>query len=186
MATRNHDTGGRGRRDRRHYSHHHHHHYNKYLVGLCAIIFSLPAAYAEGENTNVVANPQAAVTGSVANQAVQINQGSLSTQSYGKGRACNGAVISITPYYLGTESTASSHSHSKNFGGQISLSLPLDGGAVELCKRLARKELEKQRLDYELVRIKECIAIFQKGFMIHPSSPFYPVCADVVWIMNPF
>ena len=62
--------------------------------------------------------------------------------------------------------------------------MPLDGGAVELCKEIARKELEKTRLDYELVRIKECINIYQQGFMIHPSSPFYPVCADVVPIAS--
>ena len=79
---------------------------------------------------------------------------------------------------------ASSFSTSKNFGGQVSFSVPLDGGAVELCKEVARKELEKTRLDYELVRIKECIGIFQKGFMIRPGTPFYQVCADVVPIAS--
>ena len=58
--------------------------------------------------------------------------------------------------------------------------MPLDGGSVELCKSIARKQEQKVRLDYELVRIKECIAIYQKGFKIHPSSPFFPVCADVI------
>ena len=129
----------------------------------------------------MTANPQAAVTGSVANQAVQINQGSLSTQSYSRGHACNGAVISVAPYYLASESNANTtSSNSRSFGGQISLSVPLDGTSVELCKELARKRLEKERLDYELVRIKECINIFKSGFKIHPSSPFYPLCADVI------
>ena len=138
--------------------------------------------YAEG--TSVAANPQASINGSVANQAVQINQGSLSTQSFKSGNYCNGPILSFTPYYLVTESMASSFSTSKNFGGQISFSVPLDGGAVELCKEVARKELEKTRLDYELVRIKECIGIFKQGFMIRPGTPFYQVCADVVPIAS--
>ena len=128
----------------------------------------------------MAANPQAAITGSVANQAVQINQGSLSTQSFTRGNFCNGPVISIAPYYLQTESFASSSSLSRNFGGQISLSFPLDGSSVELCKTVARRQLEKIRLDYELVRVKECINIFNQGFKLHPSSPFYPLCADVI------
>jgi len=128
----------------------------------------------------VAANPQAAISGSVANQAVQINQGSLSTQSYGGGVHCNTSVISFTPYLLNTENFGETYTHSRNTGGQISLSIPLDGGAVERCKALAKLEIEKNRLDYELVRIKECINIYERGFMIHPSSSFYPLCADVI------
>lgn len=128
----------------------------------------------------MAANPQAAITGSVANQAVQINQGSLSTQSYGGGIYCNGSVVSITPYVMGTENYGNIYSSSNNFGVQVSLSMPLDGGAVERCKALAQIQIDKGRLDYELVRIKECINIYQQGFMIHPQSPFYPVCADVI------
>ena len=150
----------------------------KYLVGLFSIIFCLPA-YAEG-TTSVAANPQAAITGSVANQAVQINQGSLSTQSFGSGIYCNGSVISFTPYYLTTENYGGTYSNSNNTGAQVSVSIPLDGGAVERCKALAQIQIEKGRLDYELVRIKECINIFEKGFTIHPSSEFYPICADVI------
>lgn len=132
----------------------------------------------------MAANPQAAITGSVANQAVQINQGSLSTQSYGGGIYCNGAVVSVTPYVMGTENYGNIYSSSNNYGVQVSLSMPLDGGAVERCKALAQIQIDKGRLDYELVRIKECINIYQQGFMIHPSSPFYSVCADVIPIAS--
>ena len=116
----------------------------------------------------------------MANNAVQINQGSLSTQSFGNNIFCNGPVVSITPYVMSTESFTSSYSNTNNYGAQISLSMPLDGGAVERCKHLAQIQIDKGRLDYELVRIKECINIYEKGFMIHPSSPFYPVCSDVI------
>jgi len=151
----------------------------KYIVGLLSIICISPVL-AEDNSTSVAANPQAAITGSVANQAVQINQGSLSTQSYGGGVHCNTSVISFTPYLLNTENFGETYSSSRNMGGQVSLSIPLDGGAVERCKALAKLAIDKSRLDYELVRIKECINIFEKGFMIHPSSSFYPLCADVI------
>jgi len=68
----------------------------------------------------------------------------------------------------------------RNFGGQLTFSMPLDFRATNTCKALAEKQLDKAKLDYELVRIKECINIFKTGFMIHPSSPFYPVCSDVI------
>ena len=68
----------------------------------------------------------------------------------------------------------------RNFGAQLTISVPLDGGAVETCKALGRVALQKQRLDYELVRVKECINIYKSGFMIHPKSPFFPICQDVI------
>lgn len=177
MATRSQHSSSRTSRNNQHNTHHSNGYGYKYLVGLCAIVISAPA-YAE--NTSVAANPQAAISGSVANQAVQINQGSLSTQSYGGGIQCNGSVISFTPYYMTTENFSSTYSNSNNFGAQVSLSIPLDGGAVERCKALAQVQIEKSRLDYELIRVKECIGIYERGFMIHPSSPFYGICADVI------
>ena len=128
----------------------------------------------------MAANPQAAITGSVANQAVQINQGSLSSQSFGSGIVCNGPVVSITPYVMGTENYGNIYSSSNNFGVQVSMSMPLDGGSVERCKAIAQIQIDKGRLDYELVRVKECINIYKEGFMIHPKSPFYPICSDVI------
>ena len=136
------------------------------------------------DTTAVSANPQAAITGSVANQAIQINQGSLSTQSFGTGHYCNGPVISIAPYVMRTENMASSFSSSINLGGQVSLAMPLDGSSVELCKALARRKLEKERLDYELVRVKECINIYKQGFTFHPESKFGVICADIIPLAN--
>ena len=91
--------------------------------------------------------------------------------------------MSISPYYLQTQGDPGA-SLSRNFGGQLTISMPLDGGSVEKCKALAQVSLEKERLDYELVRVKECINIFKQGFMIHPQSPFFPICADVIPIAS--
>ena len=181
MATRNHYPSSGSSRDRGHHSHNHYKHYYKYLVGILSIIFCTPA-FAEGA-TSVAANPQASISGAVANQAVQINQGSLSTQSFARGHFCNGPVLSLSPYYLQTQGDPGA-SLTRNFGGQLTISMPLDGGSVEKCKALAQIALQKGRLDYELVRVKECINIFKQGFMIHPSSAFYPICADVIPIAS--
>ena len=35
-------------------------------------------------------------------------------------------------------------------------------------------------LDYELVRIKNCAELQQKGFMIRPGTRIYHVCSDVI------
>ena len=88
--------------------------------------------------------------------------------------------MSITPYYLTTENYSNTYSNSNNAGAQVSISVPLNGGSVERCKALAQLQIDKTRLDYELIRVKECISIYERGFMIHPDSPFYPLCADVI------
>ena len=177
MATRSDCKSSRDCRNGRHQPYNHYNHAYKYFVGILAVVFCAPV-YAEGA-TSVAANPQASISGSVANQAVQINQGSLSTQSFSRGHFCNGAVVSFSPYILQTQSDPGA-TLSRNFGGQLTFSMPLDFGAVNTCKALAEKQLDKAKLDYELVRIKECINIFKTGFMIHPASPFYPVCSDVI------
>ena len=69
---------------------------------------------------------------------------------------------------------------SQNFGIQATVSVPLDGEMVRLCKDLAAKKLEKERLDYALIRALKCAQLIESGFMFHPSSPFAIVCSDVV------
>ena len=175
MAIRNNQQNSWLNRDSRHRANYRNNNKYTYLVSLLAVIACSPAL---AEGTNVAANPQASISGSVANQAVQINQGALSTQSFAQGHYCNGTVLSLTPYYLQTQGDPGA-SLSRNFGGQLSISVPLDGGAVETCKALARRRLEKERLDYELVRIKECINILKTGFMLVPGTPFAGLCSDV-------
>jgi len=132
----------------------------------------------------VEARPQASISAGATNQSVQFNQMTLSTQSFDRGHFCNGGVINIAPYYLQSENFHSSYSSNRNYGGQISFSFPLDGGSVETCKALARKKLQKETLSYELVRIKECLNIYEKGFMIRPGSRFAIICDDIVPIAS--
>ena len=68
----------------------------------------------------------------------------------------------------------------QNFGAQVSLSVPLDFEMVHLCKELAKRKLEKERLDYALVRALKCAELYEKGFKIREDSPYAALCADVV------
>lgn len=165
----------------RHYAYHHDKRYYQFLIGLLAIILCIPVRAQDG-GTTAIANPVATSTGSVSNQAVQINQGSYSQQGYGNGHTCNSSTLVVTPFYLGNDvnNPEAPYLRNQNYGAQVSLSLPLDFEMVRLCKELARRKIEKERLDYELVRILKCVEIKKAGYMIHPSSPYASVCADVV------
>ena len=42
----------------------------------------------------------------------------------------------------------------------------------------------KQRLDFEIARLKNCGELMKAGIMFHKNSPYFAVCADVV-LVNP-
>jgi hypothetical protein len=67
----------------------------------------------------------------------------------------------------------------ENWGIQASISVPLDQSIIERCKSLADLKIRKGRLDYEIIRIKECATLLSKGYMLHPESIFFPLCSDV-------
>ncbi|MFZ9069102.1 MAG: hypothetical protein ACO23R_17165 [bacterium] len=136
-------------------------------------------AVVKAQEVNATANPVASSSGSVSNQAVQINQGGYSQQSFSPGHSCNSSTLTFTPFYLGND-VHPSYTRNQNFGLQATLSFPLDGRMVELCKALAEKRLEKERLDYALIRALKCAELLKEGFMFHPESPYSVVCADVV------
>jgi hypothetical protein len=163
---------------------HQHHRFNThYYYYLCyqlvVCLLAITPALGQTGNTNVNANPQASSFGSVTNQAVQINQGSFNQQSLGPGLICSGPTMVFTPFYIGN-SQFNEQIISGNYGIQLSFSVPLDKEAVNLCKELGRSKLSKERLDYELVRILKCAEFYKAGFIIHPESPYAPVCADVI------
>jgi len=81
---------------------------------------------------------------------------------------------------------------SRNAGVTLGVSVPLDGGAVELCKERARTEIARQqaeadkaRLDFELVRLLKCGEAMRAGVRFHPESPYAAICADVVIVQPP-
>ena len=156
-------------------------HFNNHFLKcvLSVILFWGGVAHAQNDGTTVVANPQSTSTGSVTNSAVQINQGSYSTQGFSSGHYCNSGTVVFTPFYLGG-GFHPEYTRSENYGAQISISIPLDGRITELCKEYARKKIQQKRVDILLTRIRECVNLYEKGYMVRPESPFSAICDDVV------
>jgi len=138
-----------------------------------------------------VSNPVAAATGNVTNQAVQFqNNGAPSRQHYGGAISCNGATMTFSPFYMGNhtvpfddEMSQRSYTVAENWGGQINFMFPLDVSGLRQCRRIAKRQEEKMRLDYELVRVLRCAELQRKGFMLAEGSRVYTMCNDVVPIV---
>ena len=180
ISVRNHISRSGHHRNRRYHSDNRNNFYYYVLIGLFQIIsFASPVKAQVSEGTNIIANPQASSTGSVTNSAVQINQGSYSTQGFSSGHYCNSGTVVFTPFYLGGDFHPQ-YTRSQNFGAQISFSVPLDGSITEICKELGLKKIQKERVDILLTRMRECTNMYDKGYMIRPESPYSAICDDVV------
>ena len=161
---------------------------NYLYYGIIISILAIGPVRADEGETNNTSNPVAAATGNVTNQAVQFqNNGAPSRQVYGPNISCNGATMTFSPFYMGNhttpyddEMTQQSYTVAENWGGQINFMVPLDGSLVERCKSIAAKQEAKMALDYELVRVKNCAELQQKGFMIRPGTRVYHMCSDVI------
>ena len=175
-------SGTRSNRDRKR---------NRYYL-YYGIIISILAigtpSYAEEGETNNTSNPVSAATGNVTNQAVQFqNNGAPSRQVYGANNSCNGATMTFSPFYMGNHTTPfddhmdqQSYTVAENCGAQINFMVPLDGSLIERCKAIGARQQAKMELDYELVRVKNCAELQQKGFMLRPGTRVYHMCSDVI------
>ena len=168
----------RNRKRNRHY----------FYYGILISLLSVAPVKAEENN---VSNPVAAATGNVTNQAVQFqNNGAPSRQHYGPNISCNGATMTFSPFYMGNHTkpwdiddgkmSPSSYTLGENWGGQINFMVPLDREGLNRCRDIAARQEEKMRLDYELVRMKNCAELQQKGFMLRPGSRVEDMCIDVI------
>jgi len=115
------------------------------------------------------------------------NNGAPSRQHYGPNISCNGSTMTFSPFYMGNNTQPydpEAYVENENYGFQINFMIPLDQSGLKQCRRIAARQEEKMRLDYELVRALKCAELQQKGFMIHPKSPFYTMCSDIVSIAS--
>ena len=126
----------------------------------------------------------AAATGNVTNQAVQFqNNGAPSRQSFGSNVSCNGSTMTFSPFYMGNDTepqTEDGYVISENWGFQINFSVPLNRDLTKQCERMAESQIQKNRLDYELVRALKCAELQRKGFTLRPGSRVEHLCSDVV------
>ena len=181
LSTGDYRTNSRSDRDNRHHRNNRTNLYHYFLVSLLAVT----PAYAEEPTVQNSASPVAAATGNVTNQAVQFqNNGAPSRQYFVNGNSCNGTTMTFQPFYMGGDVHTDSYQRNSNFGVQVGLSVPLDGGMVETCKQIARRHEQKMRLDYELVRALKCTEIMKTGFTFRPGSRVEMLCHDIVPIVS--
>ena len=69
-------------------------------------------------------------------------------------------------------------------GFQINFSVPLNRDLTKQCERMAESQINKNKLDFELVRALKCAELQQKGFTLLPGSRVYHLCSDVVPIQS--
>ena len=152
-----------------------------YYIALC--LLSVTPVYAEGDTVNK-SNPVAAATGNVTNQAVQFqNNGASSRQVYGPNIQCNGSTMTFSPFYMGNDTNPEvedGYNINQNWGFQLNFMVPLDREGLRQCKDIAKRQEEKMRLDYELVRALKCAELMQRGFTFHPKSEMKVLCQDIV------
>tara|TARA_R100001510_G_C7581322_1_gene154209 strand:+ start:333 stop:788 length:456 start_codon:yes stop_codon:yes gene_type:complete len=74
-----------------------------------------------------------------------------------------------------------------NVGAALTFTFPLDNRFQNAClqsattqEKLQRQILSKERLNYELARLKNCGELKIKGISFAIDSPFYDLCKDVV------
>ena len=181
VSTGNCDKGSRDRRDNRHQSNYRHYLY--YYLAFC--LLAVGPVKADEPQVQNTANPIAAATGNVTNQAVQFqNNGAPSRQQFTGGNSCNGTTMTVSPFYMGNDTLPQGYTRNNNYGMQLNFSVPLDGGMIEQCKAIAKRHEEKLRLDYELVRALKCTEIMKAGFTFRPGSRVEVLCHDIVPIVS--
>ena len=169
----------------------------KYYYYLAFCLLTITPVLADEPEVNNTSNPVAAATGNVTNQAVQFqNNGAASRQQYAPGVACNGSTMTFSPFYMGNHTNPysekedmeglhpSSYQLNENWGFQVNFMVPLDKSGHKLCKEIAKRQEEKLRLDYELVRALKCAQLQQKGFTLRPGSRVEHMCHDIVPIQS--
>ena len=175
------DPSSRDCRNHRHHSNYRHYFY--YYLAFC--VLAVTPVKAEEPTVSNNANPVAAATGNVTNQAVQFqNNGAPSRQQFTGGNSCNGATMTFSPFYMGNDTLPQSYTRNNNYGAQLNFSVPLDGGMIEQCKQLAKRHEEKMRLDYEIVRALKCAELMKSGFTFRPGSRVEVLCHDIVPIVS--
>ena len=179
-------------RNNRYQQNHKYKRYHYLLVSLLTIGACAPAPVSADDDTYNTAAPESTATGNVTNQAVQFqNNGAPSRQQMGgyngRGIACNGPTMTFSPFWLATENKPydpESYSQGWNYGAQVNFMVPLDSSITEMCKTLAKRQNEKMRVDYELVRSLKCAELMTKGFTFRPGSRVEHMCSDIVPIVS--
>ena len=97
--------------------------------------------------------------------------------------------MTFSPFYMGNHTTPfdetmaqQTYTVAENWGFQVNFMIPLDKESLKRCRAIAKRQEEKMRLDYELVRALKCADLQAKGFMLKPGTRVESMCSDVIAI----
>ena len=95
--------------------------------------------------------------------------------------------MTFSPFYMGNDTepqTEDGYVITENWGFQINFSVPLNRDLTKQCERMAESKIQKDRLDYELVRALKCAELQRMGFTIRPKTRVAHLCNDIVPIQS--
>ena len=95
--------------------------------------------------------------------------------------------MTFSPFYMGNDTQPQGDEGyviTENWGFQINFSVPLDKRGLEQCRNIAKRQEEKMRLDYELVRALKCAELQRHGFTYRPGTEMAVLCQDIVPIKS--
>ena len=92
-----------------------------------------------------------------------------------------GEILFFRENYSGNKDATS-----LNFGIAATISVPLDKRFQDAClksattqEKIQRQILSKERLNYELARLKNCGQLYRDGIRFTKDSKYYSLCEDV-------
>ena len=92
-----------------------------------------------------------------------------------------GEILYYRENYSGNKDSASF-----NFGIAATISVPLDKRFQDAClksattqEKIQRQILSKERLNYELARLKNCGQLYRDGIRFSKDSKYYSLCQDI-------
>ena len=91
--------------------------------------------------------------------------------------------MTFSPFYMGNDTNPEvedGYNINQNWGFRVNFMVPLDRKGLQQCRDIAKRQEEKMRLDYELVRALKCAELMQRGFTFHPKSEMKVLCLDIV------
>ena len=95
--------------------------------------------------------------------------------------------MTFSPFYMGNDTqpeTEDGYVISENWGFQINFSIPLDKRGLEQCRQIAKRQEERMKLEYEMIRANKCADLQRKGFTYRPNTTMAKVCQDIVPISS--
>ena len=83
--------------------------------------------------------------------------------------------MTFSPFYMGNDTepqTEDGYVISENWGFQINFMVPLNKNLTKQCERMAESQIQKNKLDFELVRALKCAEPSRRALPYYPGHVY--------------